>query len=81
MCGLYLGRGARVQLHTGDFMSKRGEDGYLQQLVGFGCVPTTKFLQAVQTSGEGGGCVWTARTWGLFGLSLEIIPTPWLGSL
>ena len=23
MCGLYLGRGARVQLHTGDFMSKR----------------------------------------------------------
>lgn len=63
------------------FLSKREEDGYLQRLVGSGCVPTTKFLRAVQTSGEGGGCVWTARPWGLFCLSLEIIPTPWLGSL
>lgn len=76
-----FGERARVQLHTGDFCLREKEDGYLQRLVGSGCVPTTKFLRAVQTSGEGGGCVWTARPWGLFCLSLEIIPTPWLGSL
>lgn len=84
LCGLHSGRGAHVQLNTGDFMSTGEEEGgYLRQLVGSGCVPTTKLLRTVQTAREGRGCVWTARHLGcpasLWKSSLT--STPQLGSL